>query len=99
MEMTRAQLARVSLNLLTTIRENKLTTVDSIKAVMGEAFGDEVDDKHQGEEYVDASVHPRDPSCTVLRYFRRIGQTPIQLMIRPAGCKLMVTCVEPLPGY
>jgi hypothetical protein len=99
MEMTKSQVARVAANLLETLRKNDLTTPQAVQGAAGKVFGDQVDDDHSGEEYVEISAHPRDPSALIVGYLRRIGQQPMQLMLRQARCKVVLTCVDELEGY
>ena len=97
--MTKKHVGRVAANLLRTFADNQLLAIGDLKGKIGEPMGDQIDDRHAGEEYVEVLVHPRDASAIVVRYFRRIGQTPMQIVLRAAGCKLQLTCTEELPGY
>lgn len=100
MKMTKEQVARVAKNILTTLEENKLTTAETIgEAVDGGPLGDQIDEAHGGEEYVEINAHPVDPSAVIVHYLRRIGQEPMQILIRPEGCKVVLTCTVELEGY
>ncbi|MBI4146656.1 hypothetical protein HY489_04955 [Candidatus Woesearchaeota archaeon] len=97
MEMSKQQLARIASNLLNELKQNKI--LDDLKTVAGKIYDDCVDDQHGGEEYVEIGKHPADATATVITYFRRTGQSPIQLVIRAQSIKIMITCIEELDGY
>lgn len=101
MLMTKAQLARVAKNLRETLEKEALLDVGAVQKREGDAIGDHVDGEHAGEEAVQVSAHPQRPGALVVSYFRRIGQTPLQLIINPARkqIKVMLTCVDELEGY
>ena len=96
MLMTKEHLARVARNLKKAIEANDLLTDTAGK--VGNAYGDEVDDSHAGEEYVSIDRHPARPAY-LIDYFRRSGQTPIRLIVSGDSVKIALTCTDALPGY
>jgi hypothetical protein len=101
MLMTKSELARVAKNLRETLEKEALLDVDAVREREGDAIGDHVDSEHAGEEVVQVSEHPQRPGALVVSYFRRTGQTPLQLILNPARnqIKVMLTCVDELEGY
>lgn len=100
MLMTKEHVARVAKNVEVSIKDVK--SVADVSARSGKApDGDCVDDAHSGEEYVEVIAHPASPGAFVIKYVRRIGQAPMQIIVNEQRkyIKVMLTCTEPLAGY
>ena len=101
--MTVSQTARVARNLLKVIKESHLDSVEALRKIVGKQIDPEADDKYHGEEYVEVSVQPsnRGTQAVVLRYFRRVGQCPLEVRINESlgYSKILITCEKKINGY
>lgn len=99
MLMTKGQVARVARNLHATLIREQLVTLAAIRARTGDVIDPEADDRWNGEELVDVTVHPRNSAATVVSYKRRTGQTPLMLVCADASVKVMLTSETAFADY
>ena len=101
MLMTKQQLARVADNTLKELKASKLDSLEAVGKVVGQIFADTIDDAHNGEEYIQIIAHPASPGAVVISYFRRTGQTPLQIVVNPDKkyIRVTLTCKEIIQGY
>jgi hypothetical protein len=101
MQVTKEQLARVATNLMNELKEQKLLDADSVRDSAGAIFDSQVDDDHGGEEYVEVTEHSQRKDALLINYVRRIGQTPMTIMINPAEAfiSVILTCKDEVIGY
>jgi hypothetical protein len=97
--MTAEQVARVAGNLLSVLKNEKLTSLDAIRRRLGSEIDPKPGKPYAGQEVVTVSAHPQNPAATVVSYKHGGQQAPIMLILTDAYAKIMLTAEKGLNGY